>query len=137
MSAPGSDPSRATGEPPARARTSGALYVHLQSQGGVEHRTIVLSPRTAAVLRTVWSRWGVCLALAIAGSWVYFGIQSARVPPLTRRVSELQAEARRIDTLQARLQALQDQYDQVHRMLGAAIADTVRRAPTESPPRKQ
>jgi hypothetical protein len=70
-------------------------------------------------LRTLWSGWGVALVLAIGGSWVYFALQSMRVPLLRGRIGELEAEAQRIDTLQARLQELQNQYDQVYRMLGA------------------
>jgi hypothetical protein len=96
----------------------GALYVHLQSEGGVEHRTIVLSPRKVRLLQVVWSRWGVALALAIAGSWVYFASAGARIPILRQRIAELESRALTIDTLQARLQALQERYDQVQIMLG-------------------
>jgi Tfp pilus assembly protein PilN len=102
-----------------RPRDAGALYVHLQSENGVEHRTLILSPRKVRALRTLWSGWGVALMLAIGGSWVYFAVQSMRIPLLRARIGQLEAEAQRIDTLQARLQALQNQYDQVYRMLGA------------------
>jgi len=108
----------------AKDRPAGALYVHLQSDGGVDHKTFVVPPRTATVLRALWSPWGVALALAVAGSWVYFGVESARIPLLNRRIAALQAEALRIDTLQAKLQALQLQYDQVQAMLGAAVPDS-------------
>jgi len=97
---------------------AGALYVHLQSGTGVEHRTIVLKPRHVRLLRTLWSPWGATLVFAILASWVYFAIGSSRVPFLTRRVAELEAEGVRVDTLQAKLQSLQKQYDQVQRMLG-------------------
>jgi hypothetical protein len=59
------------------------------------------------------------MLLAIGGSWVYFAAQSMRIPILKNRIVQLETEARRIDTLQARLQELQNQYDQVYRMLGA------------------
>jgi Tfp pilus assembly protein PilN len=108
-----------------RTRDAGALYVHLQSENGVEHRTLILSPRKVRALRTLWSGWGVALMLAIGGSWVYFALQSMRIPLLRGRISQLEAEAERIDTLQARLQELQNQYDQVYRMLGAP-RDTTR-----------
>jgi hypothetical protein len=61
----------------------------------------------------------VALLLAIGGSWVYFALQSMRIPLLKGRIAQLEAEAERIDTLQARLHELQKQYDQVYRMLGA------------------
>lgn len=111
-------------DPTLRARDSGALYVHLQSESGTEHRTFVISSARARALRTLWSWWGVALVLAIGGSWVYFAVQSSRVPLLTRQVSELEAEALRIDALQAQLQALNRQYDQVQRMLGVAPSES-------------
>jgi len=113
-----------SGDADGPARDTGALFVHLQSESGVGHRTIVVSARRARILRALWSAWGVALVLAVGGSWVYFASQSARVPVLTRRVAELEAEGLRIDTLEARLRSLQQQYDQVTRMLGAA-RDTV------------
>lgn len=117
-------PPRGSTDATLRARDSGALYVHLQSESGTEHRTFVISSVRARVLRTLWSWWGVALVLAIGGSWVYFAVQSSRVPLLTRRVSELEAEALRIDVLQAQLQALTGQYDQVQRMLGVAPSES-------------
>ena len=98
-------PPRGPADQARNARETGALYVHLQSESGTEHRTFVISPSRARLLRTLWSPWGLALALAVGGSWVYFAVQSSRVPQLTRHVSELEAEALRIDTLQARLQA--------------------------------
>ena len=97
---------------------AGALYVHLQSGTGVEHRTIVLKPRHVRLLRTLWSPWGAALVIAVLASWVYFAIESSRVPFLTRRLADLEAEGVRVDTLQTKLQSLQKQYDQVQRMLG-------------------
>jgi Tfp pilus assembly protein PilN len=103
------------------------LYVHLQSENGVEHRTLILSPRKVRTLRTLWSAWGVALVLSVLGSWIYFAVQSMRIPLLKSRIVQLETEAQRIDTLQARLQELQDQYDQVYRMLGVS-ADTTNQA---------
>jgi hypothetical protein len=101
-------------------RDGGAVYVHLQSANGVQHRTIVISARRARILRSFWSMWGLALVLTLAGSWVYFAMQSTRVPWLTSRIAELDADRLRLDTLQARLVSLQQRYDQVTRMLGAA-----------------
>ena len=111
-----------SGEMPGRG--GGALYVHLQSANGVEHRTIVVSARRARILRAMWSVWGLALVLALGGSWIYFAFQSTRVPWLTSRIAVLEADRFRLDTLQSRLQNLQLRYDQVTRMLGAA-RDTV------------
>lgn len=122
-------PDSSRGEMPGR--DGGALYVHLQSANGVEHRTIVISARRARILRAVWSIWGLALVLALSGSWVYFAIQSTRVPWLTTRIAELETDALRLDTLQAKLQSLQQRYDQVTRMLGAArdtVVDTAGRS---------
>lgn len=126
-------PPRGPADQARNARETGALYVHLQSESGTEHRTFVISPSRARLLRTLWSPWGLALALAVGGSWVYFAVQSSRVPQLTRHVSELEAEALRIDTLQARLQALSAQYNQVQRMLGVARADSGK-SKTAAPP---
>jgi len=76
------------------------------------------------MLRTLFSGWGIALLLAGGGSWVYFAVQSVRVPMLTQRVAELQAERARLDTLGARLLDLQNRYDQVQRMLGVMPADS-------------
>jgi len=107
------------------APASGALYVHIQAENGVAHRTIVVQPGRVRVLRTLLSGWGLALLLAIGGSWVYFAVQSVRVPVLAQRVAELQAERARVDTLGARLLDLQIRYDQVQRMLGVMPADAV------------
>lgn len=102
----------------------GALYVHLQAENGVSHRTVVLSPRRVRTLRVLFSWWGASLVLALAGSWVYFAVQSIRVPILTQRVADLRSELARVDTLGARLKDLQQRYDQVQRMLGVVPADS-------------
>jgi hypothetical protein len=122
MSRQGREPERPA--EPARTRDAGALYVHLQAENGVEHRTLILSPRKVRALRTLWSGWGVALVLAIGGSWVYFAVENLRIPVLKGRIAELESEAQRIDTLQAKLQELQDQYDQVYRLLGAPVDTT-------------
>ena len=117
---------------PSRGDT-GALYVHLQSGTGVEHRTIVLAPRHVRLLQTLWSPWGAALIIAILASWVYFAVESSRVPFLTRRVSDLEAEGVRVDTLRAKLQSLQRQYDQVQRMLGLPATSSIDSATAQKP----
>lgn len=105
------------------APESGSLYVHLQAENGVAHRTIRISPGRVRLLRSLFSPWGFVLVLALVGSWVYFAVQSVRVPVLTQRVADLQAERARVDTLSAKLRDLQQRYDQVQRMLGVIPAD--------------
>ena len=111
---------------------AGALYVHLQAENGIAHRTIVLSARRVKMLRTLFSWWGAVLLLALAGSWVYFAVQSVRVPILTQRAADLQDELARVDTLGARLDDLQQRYDQVQRMLGVVPPDSARAEDTSS-----
>lgn len=108
---------------------SGSLYVHLQAENGVAHRTIRISPGRVRLLRSVLSWWGGALLLALGGSWVYFALQSVRVPVLTQRVADLQAQLARVDTLGARLRDLQQRYDQVQRMLGVVPTDSGASAP--------
>lgn len=116
--------------PRPRSRTplfnpaAGALYIHLQSESGVSHRTIVIPAARVRALRTLFSGWGVALALALGGSWLYFAAQSMRVPMLTRQLTELRAEQARLDTLDVRLRDLQQRYDQVQRMLGVPSVDS-------------
>jgi hypothetical protein len=107
--------------------------VHLQAENGVAHRTIVIPPGRVRILRSVLSWWGGGLLLALAGSWLYFAVQSVRVPVLTQRVADLQAELARVDTLGARLRDLQQRYDQVQRMLGVGPADSGAPAPASLP----
>jgi hypothetical protein len=111
---------------------SGALYVHVQAENGVAHRTIVLSPFHVRLLRALVSPVGALLVLAVAGSWLYFATQSVRVPILTQRVAALQVERSRLDTLEFRLRDLQLRYDQVQRMLGVPVADSSRASASPS-----
>jgi hypothetical protein len=105
---------------------SGSLYVHVQAENGVAHRTLVLSPFHVRLLRALMSPLGAVLLLAVGGSWLYFATQSVRVPLLTQRVASLQVERSRLDTLEVRLRDLQVRYDQVQRMLGVPAADSMR-----------
>lgn len=116
------------------ARESGALYVHVHAESGVEHRTIVLSPTRVRFLRWLVSPWSVILAVVLGASWILLAVQAARLPEALTRVAELEVEAVRLDTLEAKLMDLQLRYDQVTRMLGAAPADTTSTDTTSTPP---
>jgi Tfp pilus assembly protein PilN len=68
-------------------------------------------------LRMLTSKWFLAMVGAGLVSWGYFAIQAARVPLLTRRISHLEQDAQRIDSLQKTLTQLQSSYEQVERML--------------------
>jgi hypothetical protein len=113
------------------SRESGALFVHVHTETGVEHRTIVLSPTRVRLLRWLVSPWSMVLGVVFTGSWIFLAVLAARLPATVTRVAELELEAVRLDTLEAHLMDLQLRYDQVTRMLGAAPKDSTT---TEPPP---
>lgn len=96
---------------------AGSMIVHVQRENGLASRTLVFSSGQVKLLRLVFSRIGAVLALAFALSWVFFAVQSARVPTLTRRLAGLHNEAVRLDTLQQRLDELQRRYAQVQGLM--------------------
>lgn len=101
-------------------RGSGSMFIHVQRESGLAHRTLVLRPWQVQALRLVVSRWfAIALTVTIA-SWAYFAVQTARVPFLTKRITHLEQDAAKIDTLQATLEQLQRRYDQVQQMLSAS-----------------
>lgn len=101
-------------------RGSGNMFIHVQRESGLAHRTLVLRPWQVQALRLVVSKWfAVALTITVA-SWAYFALQTARVPLLTRRITHLEKDAAKIDTLQATLEQLQRRYDQVQQMLSAS-----------------
>lgn len=101
-------------------RGSGNMFIHVQRASGLAHRTMVLRPWQVQALRLAASRWfAVVLAIALA-SWGYFAFQTARVSLLTRRITHLEQDAAKIDTLQAALEQVQRRYDQVQQMLSAS-----------------
>ena len=101
---------------------SGSMYVHVQRENGLAHHTMVLRPWQVQALRVLTSRWFlIALAIGIA-SWGYFAVQSARVPLLQWRITHLEQDAQRIDSLQKTLAQLQSRYEQVQRMLSAPVA---------------
>jgi hypothetical protein len=110
----------------------GSMFIHVQRETGLAHRTLVLRPWQVQVLRLIVSRW-FAVVLTIAGlSWAYFAVQTARVPFLTQRITHLEEDAAKIDTLQATLDQLQRRYSQVQQMLSAATRTAPPPAATES-----
>ena len=61
--------------------------------------------------------WCAARNITHAGAVGYFALQAARVPLLNWRISRLEQDAQRIDSLQRTLTQLQSQYEQVQRML--------------------
>lgn len=101
---------------------AGSMIIEVQRESGLANRTIVLSERKVRWLRLLSSRLGIALCAAIVLSWFYFAVQAARVPVLTDRLSTMERDALRLDTLQHTLAQLQQRYEQVTRMLGATPA---------------
>jgi hypothetical protein len=99
---------------------AGQMIIQVARESGLQHRTFVLSPGQVRILRFLFrsraSRIGVivgALLLAVVVS------QAARVPMLTYRISHMEHDAARLDTLERSLAELQKRYDQVQKMLGA------------------
>lgn len=108
---------------------AGSMIVHVQREGGLANRTLVFTPAQVRLLRIVFSKIGAMIAFAFAASWVYFAVQSARVPSLTRRLAGLHDEAIRLDTLQRRLDELQRRYAQVQGLM--SVGNPTTEAPSE------
>jgi hypothetical protein len=101
---------------------AGSMVIQVQREGGLQSRTIVLSPRQVRLLRFFMSRGGRILAGVTAIVVLTLSVEAARVPMLTRRLATFEHTATRLDTLERSLTELQKRYDQVQRMLGAAPA---------------
>jgi len=104
---------------------AGSMIIQVQRESGLANRTIILSERQVQLLRLIASRRGMFLMGLVAVSWIYFAVQSARVPMLTDRLTTMESESQKIDTLQIALTQLQQRYEQVSLMLGVAPAVTV------------
>lgn len=104
------------------SRDSGSMLIHVHRENGLAHRTLSLPPWQVQVLRMMATKWFVVLIITGLASWVFFAVQTTRVPLLTRRISRMEVDARRLDTLQQALARLQQRYDQVQRMLSAPSA---------------
>ena len=123
-------PVKATGAKDAHGSildpASGSLYVHMHRESGLAHRHYVLKAWQVGALRVLLSVPMRLLYVVALVTWGWMATQAARVPVLQRRVGVLTREAGRLDTLTIRLTELQNRYDQVQRMLGAAQAATVK-----------
>jgi Tfp pilus assembly protein PilN len=98
------------------------MYVHVQRENGLAHHTMVLRPWQVQGLRVLTSRWLLVVLGVGLASWGYFAVQAARVPLLTWRISHLEQDVQRIDSLQKTLTQLQSRYEQVQRMMSAPVA---------------
>ena len=101
---------------------AGSMIIQVQREGGLANRTLVLSPRQVRLLRFFGSRVGIGVGLLVLASWAFFAVQAARVPLLTSRIVSMERDAKRLDTLERALAALQVNYSQVQHMLGASPA---------------
>lgn len=101
------------------SRNSGSMFIHVRRESGLAHRNFVLHPWQVQVLRLLSSRWTIAVLAFGVASWGYFAIQASRVPFLTHRISVMEQDAKRLDTLERTLAQLQSRYEQVQRMLSA------------------
>lgn len=123
-------PVKATGAKDAHGSildpSAGSLYVHMHRESGLAHRHYVLRPWQVRVLAVLFSRPLLLLYVIAVVTWGWTASQAARVPMLERRVADLTRESEKIDTLNAQLTKLTEQYAQVQQMLGGAkAADSV------------
>ena len=98
------------------------MYVHVQRENGLAHRTMVIRPWQVQLLRLLMSKWFLVVLASGLASWGYFAVQAARVPLLTQRIAHLEHDAQRIDSLRTTLTQLQTSYEQVERMLSVPPA---------------
>lgn len=123
-------PVKATGAKDAHGSildpSAGSLYVHMHRESGLAHRHYVLRPWQVRVLAVLFARPMLLLYVVAVVTWGWTASQAARVPMLQRRVADLTRESEKIDTLNAQLTKLTEQYAQVQQMLGGAkAADSV------------
>ena len=99
---------------------AGAMIIQVQREQSLASRTIIVGPRQVKVLRFLNSRRGLAVAAFFVLSWLGLAVLAMRVPVLSHRVTVLERENQRIDTLAVALRKLHRRYDQVQKMLGAA-----------------
>lgn len=112
----------------------GNMFIHVQRETGLAHRTMVLRPWQVQALRLVASKWFAAVLTVAILSWAYFAFQTARVPFLTRRITHLEQDSAKIDTLQATLDQLQRRYTQVQQMLSASARSATPASAKETTP---
>ena len=106
---------------------AGAMIIHVQRESGLANRTIIFTQRQVRLFRIGAIVLGSLIAFG-AVSWFFLASQAARVPYLSRRVSQLQHDVARVDTLQRSLNELASRFQQVQHMMGnssmTALGDT-------------
>lgn len=110
---------------------AGAMIIHVHRESGLANRTIILTLRQVRYLKIGLSTAAVLIILGSI-SWFYLASQAARVPTLTKRVTSLQREVERLDTLQVALNELDGRFHQVQRMLGVPTTANALPAGTEA-----
>lgn len=112
----------------------GSLFVHLHRESGLAHRHYVLRTWQVRTLGFLTSTPVLALVVVAVLSWGWMAGQAARVPLLKQQITQLQTDARRLDTLTATLAQLQARYEQVQRMLSAATAQQALAAARDTAP---
>lgn len=106
---------------------AGAMIIHVQRESGLANRTIIFTQRQVRLFRIGAIVLGSLIAFG-AVSWFFLASQAARVPYLSRRVTQLQHDVARVDTLQRSLNELASRFQQVQHMMGnssmTAVGDT-------------
>jgi hypothetical protein len=105
---------------------AGSMVIQVQREGGLANRTITLSPGQVRLLKHGWRLGAAVLALGII-TWVFLAIQAVRVPILTRRLTQMQTDLKRVDTLKAQLAEMERHFLQVQRMLSAPAGTSTAR----------
>ena len=117
---------------------AGSMVIHVQREGGLANRTLILSERKVRLLRLATSRAGVLTGIALAVTFLFLAIQAVRVPILTHRIAQMESDRARMDTLQRTLQQLQYRYEQVQNMLGTSLAPVpIQKQDTPAPVRPE
>ena len=62
---------------------AGSMVIQVQREGGLQSRTIVLSPRQVQLLRFFLSRSGRVLGVIVAVAAIGLAVEASRVPVLT------------------------------------------------------
>jgi len=103
---------------------AGAMIIHVQRESGLANRTLILTQRQVRLFRMGAIVLGSLITIG-AVSWFFLSAQAARVPYLTRRVSQLQHDVSRLDTLQHSLNELDARFQQVQHMMGSSSMSAV------------
>jgi len=99
---------------------AGAMIIHVQRESGLANRTIIFTQRQVRLFRIGAIVLGALITFG-AVSWFFLAAQAARVPLLTRRVTRLQHDVARVDTLQRSLNELAARFQQVQHMMGSSV----------------